>query len=108
MLSWAPPVRFNETDKEYLDGHVRALAWRKVWQAVKEHFESVRDDYAHSLYNAIMKVRVSPIADKAAAARAGHLFHDADGGKGIALANPLALKKAVHVNASVEWEAHAN
>ena len=41
-------VRFNETNKEYLDGHVRALAWRKVWQAVKEHFESVRDEYAHS------------------------------------------------------------
>jgi len=55
-----------------------------------------------------MKVRVSPIADKAAAARAGHLFHDADGGKGIALTNPLALKKAVHVNASVEREAHAD
>ena len=66
------------------------------------------DEYAHSLYNAIMKVRVSPIADKVAAARAGHLFHDADSSKGIALPDPLTLKKAVHVNASVEQEAHAD
>ena len=47
-------VRFNETDKEYLDGHVRVLAWRKVWQAVKEHFESVRDEYAHYIARSTM------------------------------------------------------
>ena len=101
-------VRFNETDTVYVDSHVRALVWHKVWQAVKEHFESMCDEYAHSLYNATMKVHVSPIADKDAAACAGHLFHNADGGKGIALANPLTLRKAVHVNASVEQEAHAD
>ena len=44
-------VKFNETDPAYVDGHVRALAWRKVWQAIKEHFEAARDEYAHSLYN---------------------------------------------------------
>ena len=54
-------VKFNETDPTYVDGHVRALAWRKVWQAIKEHFEAARDEYAHSLYNAIMKVRLSPL-----------------------------------------------
>ena len=68
----------------------------------------MRDKYAHSLYNAIMKVRVSLIADKDEAARAGHLFHDADSSKGIALTNPLTLDKAVHVNATVEREAHAD
>ena len=85
-------VQFNENDPAYADGHVRALAWRKVWQAVKEHFESVRDEYAHSLYNAIMKVRVSPIADKNAAECAGHLFHDADGSKGIAASARAVLQ----------------
>ena len=29
-------VQFNERDPAYADGHVRALAWRKVWQAIKE------------------------------------------------------------------------
>ena len=90
------------------DGHVCALAWRKVWQAVKEHFEAARDEYAHSLYNAITKVRVSPIKNKDKAARGGHLFHDADGGRGITTVDPHVLDKAVHVNATVEWEAHAD
>ena len=101
-------VQFNENDPAYADGHVHALAWRKVWQVVKEHFEAVRDEYTHSLYNAIMKVHVSLILDKDKAARAGHLFHDANSGRGIALADPLALGKAAHINATVELEAHAD
>ena len=101
-------VQFNKTDTAYVNSHVRALVWCKVWQVVKEHFKSVHNEYTHSLYNAIMKVHISPIADKDAAAHTGHLFHNADSSKGIALTNPLALKKAVHVNASVKWEAHAD
>ena len=84
------------------------LAQRKVWQVVKEHFESVHDEYAHSLYSAIMKVHVSPILDKDDAEHTGHLFHDAASSKGITTTNPLALKKALPVNASVKWEAHAD
>ena len=100
-------VKFNETDPTYVDGHVRALAWRKVWQAIKEHFEAARDEYAHSLYNCIMKVRVSTL-DKAEAEDAGHLFYDAASGNGDAVINPLDPDKAVHVNANVERAAHAD
>ena len=68
-----PSVKFNEKDPTYVDTHVRALVWRKVWQAIKEHFEAARDQYAHSLYNSIMKVRISTLQkDKAEDAR--HLF----------------------------------
>ena len=101
-------VKFDETDPTYVDGHVRALAWCKVWQAIKEHFEAARDEYAYFLYNAIMKVRLSPIQVKADAEKAGHLFHDAAGGKGDTIINPLVLPKAVRVNATVEREDHAN
>ena len=63
-------VKFNETDPAYVDGHVRALAWRKVWQAIKEHFEAARDEYAHSLYNSIMKIRISTLDKPEAEERA--------------------------------------
>ena len=68
-------VKFNERDPTYVDGHIRVLAWRKVWQAIKEHFEAAQDEYAHSPYNKIMKVRVSAL-EKGEAADACHLFYD--------------------------------
>ena len=85
-------------DPAYVDGHVRALAWRKVWQAIKEHFEAARDEYAHSLYNSIMKIRVSTL-DKPEAKAAGHLFYDAANGNGDTVTNPFDPDKARAVNA---------
>ena len=29
-------MQFNECDPVYADGHVCVLAWRKMWQAIKE------------------------------------------------------------------------
>ena len=55
-----------------------------------------------------MKVRLSPIKEKDKAVKAGHLFHDAAGGKGDTITSPLVLTKAVHVNATVEREDYAN
>ena len=102
-----PSVKFNERDPLFVDGHVRALAWRKVWQAIKEHFEAARDEYAHSLYNKIMKVRVSAL-EKGEAEDACHLFYDGAKGRGNAIIDPLDPAKAVHVNAKVERAAHAD
>ena len=108
FLVFDSSVQFDERDPAYANSHVHALVWRKVWQAIKEHFEAARDEYTHSLYNAIMKVCLSLIKVKADAVKAGHLFHDAAGGKGDTLTNPLVLAKAAHVNATVDHEDHAN
>ena len=94
-------VKFNESDPTYVDGHVRALAWRKVWQAIKEHFEAARDEYAHSLYNKIIKICVSTL-EKGEAEDACHLFYDGAKGNGNAVINPFNLDKAVHINTKVK------
>ena len=96
-----PSVKFDERDPTYADGHVRALAWRKVRQAVKEHFGAARDEYAHSLYSSIMKIRISTL-EKGEAEDACHLFYDAAKGRGNAIIDPLDPDKAAHVNAKVE------
>ena len=100
-------VKFNEHDPTYVSSHVCALVWCKVWQAIKGHFEAARDEYAHSLYNKIMKVRVSAL-EKGEAADAWHLFYDGAKGCGNAVLNPLNLAKAAHINAKVERAAHAD
>ena len=101
-----PSVKFDETNALYVDGHVRALAWRKVWQAIKEHFEAARDGYAHAMHNTIMKVRISPL-EKGEAENDRHLFYDGAKGKGFATVNPLNPDLTVNVNASAERAAHA-
>ena len=63
-----------------------------MWQAIKEHFEAARDEYAHSLYNSIMKVRISTL-EKAEAEDAGHLFYDGAKGKGDAVINPFRSRQ---------------
>ena len=100
-------VKFIKNDPTYVDGHVHVLVWRKVWQAIKEHFEAARDEYTHSLYNKIMKVRVSAL-EKGEATDACHLFYDGAKGCGNAVIDPLDLAKAVHVNTKVERAAHAD
>jgi hypothetical protein len=69
-------IKFVENDPAYADGNVRALAWRKVWKAIKEHFEAARDEDTHSPHNSTMKIRISTL-DKPKAADACHLFYDA-------------------------------
>ena len=100
-------VKFVENNPAYADGHVRALAWRKVWQAIKEHFEAARDEYAHSLFNGIMKTRISTL-DKPEAKAAGHLFYDALNGNGDTVTNPFDPDKATWVSAKLERAAHAD
>ena len=102
-----PSVKFNDKDPLFVDGHVRALAWRKVWQAIKEHFESARDEYAHSLFNSIMKIRISTL-DKPKTEDAMHLFYDGANGKGNATVNPFDPDKARYINAQHERAAHAD
>ena len=102
-----PSVKFNERDPLFVDGHVRALAWRKVWQAIKEHFESAWGEYAHSLFNSTMKIRISML-EKTKAADAMHLFYDGANGKGNATVNPFDPDKARYINAQHEHTAHAD
>ena len=102
-----PSVKFNERDPAFVDGHVHALAWRKVWQAIKEHFEAARGEYPHSLFNSIMKIRISAL-DKPKAEDACHLFYDGANSKGNATINPFDLTKAMWVNAQHECAAHAD
>jgi hypothetical protein len=102
-----PSVKFNERDPLFVDGHVRALVWRKVWQAIKEHFESARDEYAHSLFNSIMKIRISTL-EKTKAADAMHLFYDGANSKGNATVNPFDPDKATWVNTKLKCTAHAD
>ena len=100
-------VKFNKNDPAYVDSHVCALVWHKVWQAIREHFEAAQDEYTHSLYNKIMKVCVSAL-EKGEAADACHLFYNGAKGHGNAVLNPFDLDKAVHVNTKVERTAHAD
>ena len=74
-LAFDLSVKFNECDPMYADGHVCALVWCKVWQAIKEHFKATRDEYAHSFYNKIMKVCIRTL-EKGEATDEGHLFYD--------------------------------
>ena len=99
-------VKFNECDPAYVNSHIHALAWCKVWQAIKEHFEAAQDKYAHSLYNKIIKIHISML-EKGEAEDACHLFYDGAKGNGNAVVNPFDLDKAVHVNTKVEHAAHA-
>ena len=87
--------------------HVCALAWRKVWQAIKEQFEATRGEYAHSLHDSIMKIRISTLKKDQAKIQC-HLFYDGANGRGDAIVNPLDRGKAAHVNAKVERAVHAD
>ena len=78
-----------------------------MWQAIKEHFEAARDEYAHSLFNSIMKTRISTL-DKPEAKAAGHLFYDALNGNGDTVTNPFDPDKATWVSAKLERAAHAD
>ena len=48
-LEFDSSIKFVKNDPTYADGHVHALVWCKVWQAIKGHFEAARDEYTHSL-----------------------------------------------------------
>ena len=76
-------------------------------EAIKEHFEAARDEYAHSLFNGIMKTRISTL-DKPEAKAAGHLFYDALNGNGDTVTNPFDPDKATWVSAKLERAAHAD
>ena len=95
-------VKFNENDPAYTNGHIHALACRKVWQAAKEHSESVRDEHVHAIYNSIIKVHISTLP-KDQAESVGFFSIMAPTVMAICtIADPLVLDKVAHVNATVE------